>query len=187
MAELTYAEISKLLKYEPETGKLFWLPRTAEMFAGSTFYGGAEAKAKTWNNRYAGKEAFTSCHLNGYRQGGILGKGYLAHRVIWLFEKGSWPIDQLDHINGDRTDNRMENLREVSNAENAKNMTLSKRNKSGVCGVFWLSHIHKWWASIRVDGANKNLGYFDDFHDACEARKQAERDHGFHPNHGKIA
>ncbi len=187
MAELTYAEISKLLKYEPETGKFYWLPRPVEMFSGGAFRGGAEAKAKTWNIRYAGKEAFTSLHNRGYIQAGLLGRGYLAHRVAWLLATGSWPTDQIDHINGNRADNRIINLREVSNLENAKNMTLSKRNKSGVCGVFWLNHINKWWASIRVDGVRKNLGYFADFHDACEARKQAEQKHGFHPNHGKEA
>lgn len=185
MAELTYAEISKLLKYQPETGKFYWLPRPVEMFKGGAFRGGAEAKAKTWNIRYADKEAFTSKQNCGYVQGGILGRGYLAHRVAWLLVTGAWPIDQIDHINSDRTDNRISNLREVSNLENSKNMSLSKSNKSGVCGVCWNKGQGKWQANIRINGINHNLGLFESFDLAVAARKEAEADGGFHPNHGK--
>lgn len=185
MAELSYAQVSALLKYDSETGKLFWLPRTAEMFSGTSFRGGAEVKAKTWNNRYAGKETFNGRHPNGYKCGAILGHGYLTHRVIWLFETGSWPADQLDHINGDRTDNRMENLREVSNAENARNMSISVRNKSGIPGVFWEAQRRKWIANIGENGRTKHLGSFDEFDLAVEARDKAKAERGFHPNHGK--
>lgn len=185
MAELTYAEISKLLKYEPETGKFFWLPRPIEMFSDSAFRGGAEAKAKTWNIRYAGKEAFTSLQNCGYVQGGILGRGYLAHRVAWLLATGSWPSDQIDHINGDRTDNRIENLREVSNAENARNMSISVRNKSGLPGVFRDTKRGKWVANIGENSRTKHLGSFDDFESAALAREKAKAEQGFHPNHGR--
>jgi hypothetical protein len=182
MAELTFAEISKLLKYDPETGKLFWLPRTAEMFSGAGFYGGAETKAKTWNARYAGTEAFAGEHPNGYKCGAVLGRGYLTHRIIWLFEKGAWPKDQIDHINGDRTDNRIENLREVSNAENARNMSVSVRNKSGIAGVFWNAKRQKWVANIGKNSRTKHLGCFDDFDLAVQAREKALVDMGYHIN-----
>lgn len=183
MAELTYDQISKLLKYEPETGKLFWLPRPAEMFSEDTaFCGGAEAKAKTWNLRYAGKEAFNVRHPNGYKCGAVLGHGYLTHRII---ETGEWPVDQLDHINGNRTDNRMKNLREVSNAENAKNMSVSVRNKSGVVGIFWSARLQKWVACIGENGRTKHLGCFDDLDLAVAARETAKAERGFHPGHGK--
>ena len=185
MAELTYAEISKLLKYEPETGKFFWLPRPVEMFSASNFRGGPEAKSKTWNIRYSGKEAFTSLQNCGYVQGGILGRGYLAHRVAWLLTTGSWPSNQIDHINGDRTDNRIANLREVSNTGNARNMSISVRNKSGVPGVFWDAKRSKWVANIGENSRTKHLGSFDDFNLAVEAREIAKVEQGFHPNHGK--
>lgn len=184
MAELTYDEISKLLKYDPETGKFYWLPRPVEMFPGTGFKGGAESKAKTWNARYAGKEAFTSLHNRGYVQGGILGRGYLAHRVAWVLTTGEWPRDQIDHINGDRTDNRICNLREVSNAENARNMSVSKRNKSGVVGVFWDGRLKKWTACIGENSRTKYLGSFEDLQQAIAARERALAERKFHPNHG---
>jgi hypothetical protein len=185
MAELSYAQVSALLKYDSETGKLYWLPRTPDMFPAETaFSGGQEAKAKNWNSRYAGKEAFTSVQNCGYVQGGILGRGYLAHRVAWLLVTGAWPKNQIDHINGDRTDNRIANLREVSNAENARNMSISSRNKSGVPGVFWDTKRGKWVANIGENSRTRHLGSFDDFNLAVEAREKAMTAKGFHPNHG---
>ena len=182
MADLSYAEISKLLKYDAETGKLYWLPRTVDMFPeNSAFSGGSEAKAKTWNARYAGKEAFTSLIAKGYRQGGIFNRGYLAHRVIWLLETGRWPIHQIDHINGDPLDNRICNLREVSNAENAKNMCISRRNKSGVTGVCWDKTNNRWMVYI----GKKYVGIYQNKEDAIDARKRAETTHGYHENHGR--
>lgn len=185
MAILTYSDIAKILKYEPETGKLFWLPRTAEMFEGTKFPQGPEAKAKNWNARYAGVEAFKTVHARGYIAGALLGKAYLAHRVVWLFETGSWPVDQLDHINGDRTDNRFENLREVTNTENSKNKAITKRNKSGFQGVFWNPKIKRWNANIGLNSRTKNLGHFLTKEEAIAARKNAEIELGFHPNHNR--
>ena len=186
MAELSYTEISALLKYEPETGKFYWLPRTPDMFPDETkFSGGNVTRCKTWNSRYAGKEAFTGKHCRGYLQAGIMGYSTLAHRVAWVFITGDWPLDQIDHINGNRADNRADNLRAVSNQENSRNMTLSKRNKTGVCGVCWNQGQSKWMASIRFGGRNVNLGLYDDFSLAVKARKDAEVKYGFHPGHGK--
>lgn len=185
MAELTFAEISKILKYEPDTGKFYWLPRSADMFPSDTaFSGGAETRAKNWNSRYAGKEAFTSFHNRGYIQACVLRHRLLAHRVAWLLGTGDWPKDQIDHINGDRSDNRIGNLREVSNAENARNMSISVRNKSGVPGVFFDARRNKWVANIGENSRTKHLGSFDDFELAVEAREKAKAEKGFHPNHG---
>ncbi|MFT2211508.1 HNH endonuclease signature motif containing protein [Rhizobium giardinii] len=183
MADLSYAEISKLLKYDAETGKLYWLPRSADMFPQVTaFKGGPEMRAKTWNARYAGKEAFTALIAKGYRQGGILNRGYLAHRVIWLLETGDWPTHQIDHINGDPLDNRICNLRDVPNSENAKNMCVSRRNKSGVTGVCWDKSRGSWLVYV----GKKYVGTYRHKDAAIEARKLAEKDHGYHVNHGRL-
>lgn len=178
MTDLTFESVALLLQYNPETGKLFWKPRPVDMFK-------SERDAKIWNTRYSGKEAFTCDDGHGYRQGNIHNRKYQAHRVIWLLHTGAWPAEQIDHVSGDRADNRIENLRPVSHAENGKNKRKPSSNTSGVVGVFWHKVHRKWLAKIMVNGRHKHLGLFGCFNDAVAARKAAEREMGFHPNHGK--
>lgn len=183
MSELTYEEISKLLRYEADTGKLFWRPRTPDMFiSGRT---SAESQCRAWNSRHAGKEALTSLSY-GYFAGDICNRKYLAHRVSWLLVTGGWPVDTIDHINGIRTDNRIENLRAVSNAENHKNQKRPRSNASGVVGVSFFRRVGGWQASIMVSGRTIHLGTFVEFERAVAARKAAEIEYGFHPNHGRV-
>ncbi|WP_246705492.1 HNH endonuclease [Rhizobium sp. WYCCWR 11152] len=184
MAELTFAEISKLLKYDPENGKLFWLPRPAELFASRHPKRSADYSAQRWNSRLAGKEALNSVNARGYLSGSIFNRNYKAHRVAWVLATGGWPADQIDHINGNKTDNRIVNLRSVTNSDNCKNKRIIKSNTSGVCGVSWFARSRKWHARIEVNGKTVNLGYFDCLDDAARVRKQAEIDNGFHANHG---
>ncbi len=179
MAELTFAEISKLLKYDPETGKLFWLPRPVEMFHG----GGKTSQAhiaRTWNTRFADKEAFKA-DLHGYLSGRIFRTLYRAHRIGWLLHYGEWPTHQIDHINGDRSDNRMINLRDVAASDNRKNQRLRSDNSSGTFGVDWDKNRQKWSARI----GHKYLGRFESKDDAIAARARAEVEFGYHPNHGR--
>jgi hypothetical protein len=182
MAELTFAEISKLLKYEPETGKLFWLPRPVEMFA-DTGLGGSSTAAKRWNNRFAGKEAFLVTDGKGYLCGAIFDKQYSAARIAWLLHAGEWPKDCIDHINGNPKDNRITNLRDVSRLENQRNRKRFSTNTSGVCGV--IRDKKRWRAHITADGQLKNLGSFEDINEAIAARLSAEKELGYHPNHGR--
>ena len=122
---------------------------------------------------------------NGYQQIYVDGKIYYAHRLIWLHVHGAFPPEQIDHINGDRTDNRIENLRAVNNQENHRNERKSKNNTSGATGVFWAAKISKWRGQIRIGKKNIHLGVFDNWFDAVCARKSAEKKYGFHPNHGR--
>lgn len=177
--------LRKLLRYEPDTGKLFWRKRTPDMFSGG--YRSPEGNCSAWNARFAGKEAFAFDRGNGYLSGGIFGVLYAAHRVIWAMHHGKWPDDQIDHINGDRTDNRISNIRSVSQAENGKNMKRPSTNTSGVIGVTWDKQTEKWRSGIRVDGKKKCLGRFQCKTAASIARLAAERRYGFHENHGRIA
>lgn len=170
--------VRKLLRYEPETGKLFWNYRPLNLFA-------QKANYITWNTRWAGKEAFTSINRHGYRQGRIFKRVTQAHRVIWAIVTGRWPSEQIDHINGIRTDNRLGNLREVSSSENSKNKCQRSNNTSGVTGVSWSHDKRKWLADIRVNKKQIYIGRFDNFDDAVAARKEAERKYGFHENHGR--
>lgn len=177
---MTFGQASKILRADFDAGKLFWLPRPAEAFA-------TEHHARTWNTRFAGEEAFSSLSNQGYRHGKIGGQTYKAHRVLWLLYTGEWPDDQLDHINGIRSDNRISNLRPVSNSENCRNQRMSLNNTTGVTGVVWHSSRNKWHARIKVDGKYRHLGLFESFELAVAARKAAEATFGFHENHGRTA
>ena len=122
---------------------------------------------------------------SGYRRIKINGVQYRMHRLVWLYHFGEWPVDEIDHINGERLDNRIDNLRVVTNQENCKNQKLPRNNKSGVTGVHFNKHHQKWQAQIKGDGKLKHLGSFANFEDAVAARKAAEILYGFHENHGR--
>lgn len=174
--------LRQLLRYEPDTGKLYWRKRSPDQFNDGKQ--SAEHICKKWNSRFAGKEAFATTHPDGYKRGCILYREHLAHRVIWAIAYGEW-VDEVDHINGIRDDNRISELRDGSNGINHKNKALCSDNTSGICGVWWDKSRQKWCAEIRSEGKKKYLGRFTGINDAIAARKKAEAKHGFHPNHGK--
>jgi HNH endonuclease len=175
--------LRKLIAYDPDTGALTWLARTDDMFIGNAEPAG-KCRVK-WNGRYAGKPAFTTSDPGGYFIGSIFGRTYKAHRVIWALANGAWPTKQIDHINGNPRDNRLLNLREVSNAENGKNQKTKSNNTSGVCGVSWHKASKTWYARITVSGKTLYLGSFDNLSDARFARANSERNYNFHENHGR--
>lgn len=113
----------------------------------------------------------------------INGQLHQAHRVIWALVYGAWPLNQIDHIDGNGLNNRIENLRDVDSSANAKNRKRYNCNTSGVSGVTWRRN--RWVARIRVNGCLIHLGSFIELDDARIARHNAEVKHGFHPNHGK--
>ena len=122
---------------------------------------------------------------HGYRSTRLNNEVHRAHRIIWKMVTGDCPEGSIDHINGDRGDNRIDNLRVVTHQENLKNQKLRKTNTSGVVGVLWHKRYKKWAAKIMIDGKYKHLGYFTDKVDAIYARYYAEQDHGYHENHGR--
>lgn len=171
--------LRQLIRFEPETGKYFWNPRARDMFE-------REESFKTWNTRYANKETLNNVNKkSGYFQVTVSGIRFMAHRVIWAYHHGYWPNDDLDHINGIKTDNRIENLRIVDAVENGRNRRISRNNKSGKSGVHWNNRQSKWLAIITVNFKKIYLGTFSKIDDAILAREQAEADYGFHENHGK--
>lgn len=175
------SELLQLLRYEPDTGKLVWRERTADMFSGKTPRRSASL-CDLWNARYAEQEAFTSV-ADGYRIGSVNGSNFKAHRIIWRMAHGVEP-DEIDHINGLRTDNRLSNLRDVSLQVNARNKRRLANRASEVTRVHLWDHDGKnqyWVASI----SSRCLGYFHSFDDAVAARRAAEVTYGFHPNHGR--
>lgn len=168
---LTIKEIRSRVSYDPETGKFTWLH--------------SDKMRPCWNSRFVGKNAINAPHSNGYLFGAISDKKVFAHRAAWAIIHGEWPDEgEIDHINHDKTDNRVKNLRLVNRKENSKNLSKSSKNKSGVTGVFKHSQTGIWQAQIRVNGKSVHLGSFEVFEDAVNARKNAEEYHGFHQNHG---
>jgi hypothetical protein len=134
-----------------------------------------------------GKQAFTSKGNHGYRQTKYRGIVMLAHRVAWVLMHGEWPLE-VDHINGDKTDNRAENLRNVTHLENCRNACKPSSNKSGFTGVSWDRVNKKWVVRIKtLDGKYANLGRFETIQDAINARILASEKNGYHPNHGRAA
>lgn len=124
-----------------------------------------------------------------YRVIGLKGKLYKAHRLAWLYEYGQWPDGDIDHINQDTLDNRIDNLRISIDQMNHKNRSLYSKNTSGVSGVTWHKRTSKWQAegqrTIEGKRIRHYLGLFESFLDACAARKSWENDNGYSANHGK--
>jgi hypothetical protein len=173
--------LRKLLDYDPETGVLTWKERPKKMFKEQRL-GNAHS---TWNARWAGRPALGSENSSGYCEGAILGVPVRAHRVIWAMVHGEWPAKVVDHINGNPSDNRITNLRSCSQSENGKNAKRPADNKSGVIGVHKLKGSETWVATIKANGRNFHLGRFRSLEAATAARRAAEIEHNFHPNHGR--
>lgn len=154
--------VRSVLDYRPETGELVW------------------AVAKGRRVRAGG----VAGHLNGngYVYVRIEGVLYLAHRLVWLIHYDQWPKDQIDHINGDRVDNRIENLREATNAENHQNKSSRINSSSRFVGVHWEPRYGKWQAQITLNGKQKYLGSFHTEESAAAAYAEAKaKFHVFNP------
>lgn len=149
--------LSRLL-YEPETGNLIWKPLPSPIH-----------RQKIWNARYAGTIA-GKLDERGYRIVFIDYKPYKAHRLIWTMVMGEAPPGQIDHINGDKDDNRLVNLRLANNGENQRNVRRRRDNKTGFKGVGYRKDTGRFIAMINVDGERHYLGQFDTPEEAYAAR-----------------
>ena len=159
------------------------LPSVCESFS----YVDGFLVAKFHTSRYSAGDKVGCIGTSGYVEVGYNGKLLKAHRIIWEVCNGPIPDGMnIDHINGIRSDNRIENLRVVLHSENMKNVRLRSVNRSGLHGVL-VDKYGKYQANIGNCGKLKYLGYFADFFEACCARKSAEKELNFHENHGRAA
>ena len=141
-------EIRRLIDYDPHTGGLSWKKREPRHFGAPGRFT-PEVQSKQWNTRYAGTAALNA-PSNGYKNGHIFGRIYRAHRVCFAIHHGYWPEGPIDHINGNKSDNRICNLREVSKAQNGLNRGLNANNTSGCRGVSWVKRKKTWTIRINV-------------------------------------
>lgn len=166
---VTQARLKELLDYDPGTGVFIWRVSRGTARAGSV--------AGTFNSE-------------GYIRIKIDRKLYLAHRLVWLYVCGKFPVNQLDHIDRDPSNNRIENLRLATQAENKQNLSKPYTNTSGVVGVSWNKQTGKWQAYIQLNNRQIHLGLFDTIEEAAAARAAAKAKlHTFHSedNNAKAA
>jgi len=167
---ITQEQLKELIHYDPDTGA----------FTNVTTRGKATAGRTSGNLSKNGKDSTLI-----YRRIYISGKFYKAHRLAFLYMDGSWPAEEVDHINGDGSDNRWCNLRKASRHINGRNTRLKSNNTSGLHGIAWSKSRNKWRVRIVVDHKEIFLGRYSDLFEAVCVRKAAELKHGFHNNHGR--
>ena len=170
--------LRRLLRYDPTTGEMFWKTRALSCFPNQALW-------KTWNARFAGKPAFSARCANGYRSGAVFGKTYRGHRVAMALHLGRLLRDDehIDHVNGDRADNRAANMRLVTRTQNMRNSKRPSDNTSGHIGVTRYKTASGFGWQVRI--GKTHVGCFPTFEAAVAARKRAERAHGYHQNHGR--
>jgi hypothetical protein len=152
--DITAEQLRKILEYSAETGVLVWKIRPSRAVKAGDVAGNINAK--------------------GYSTIGICGKVYKTHRIVWLHVTGNWPIGLIDHINGNKSDNRFANLRDVGAEGNSQNVRKpNKRNKSGFMGVIWFQN--KWRASITINKKTIRIGDYATPEEAHQAYLDAKR------------
>jgi hypothetical protein len=171
--DLTADDVRALFDYDDERGLLIWKSRPREHFTTDRQYA-------YWNTRYVGQPA--GCVKAGRRHVAVFKRQYLAYRLVWLWTYGEWPDEYVDHIDGNSANDRIENLRSVSHAENCRNVKHKRRSLDLPMGVY--RHREKYTARLNANGKNQYLGLFETVGEAHAARLAALSVYGFHPNHG---
>jgi len=163
--EITVEVLREHLSYCKETGEFIWIKKTTPKSKG---YVGEKAASKS---------------TSGYLTTCLFGKSMYLHRIAWAMYYGEFPDSIIDHINRDRHDNRICNLRKVTYFENGQNRCVSSKNKSGIKGVYWCDGVNKWASQITCNKKKMALGYFSNIEDAATAyEKAASKFHSMNPS-----
>ncbi len=174
--DLPVETLHQLLTYDEFSGALIWKHRDRSFFSSDQGY-------NSWNARFPGRQVGSIS--NGYIVFSLFKRLYKGHRVAFALYHGAWPDGHIDHIDGDRSNNRIANLRAVTQRENNINKAQKRDNTSGCTGVGKTKEGNRWRARIQLDSKSKTLGSFVTLEEAIAARKKAEVEYGFHPNHGR--
>jgi hypothetical protein len=157
MEMITIEDLRAVLNYDPDTGVFTW------------------RDGVRWCR--AGSRAGYVCRTYGYHMLKVNQRKCRAHHLAWLYVHGRWPSDEIDHINGDRADNRIANLREANRTQNLYNTVCKSNSRSGLKGAFYDSSRGAWFSSIRLNGKRVHLGMFDSAESAhaayCEVANNA--------------
>lgn len=174
--DLSIEQIREMVDYNPDTGEFTWKPRVP-----------VTRGNKVFNSRFAGKDCGGGSikQGQGYTRIKIKGTTIKAHRLAFAVMEGFWPEQYVDHINGDKQDNRWCNLRLATKIENGRNQKLYHNNRSGKQGVWFSKSKGKWEVQIGSAQSREYLGAYDNYEDAVRARECRERDLGYHDNHGR--
>lgn len=168
---------SDRVSYCPTSGKIYWSEREV-----------VRKGDKVFNTKYAGKVA------GGLRPDGYIGivstidgrhESVLAHRLAWFIVTGECP-EAIDHIDHDRSNNALENLRAADRDINSKNQSIRSDNKTGVTGVYWSPQHRKYRATAQTKTGRIHIGLYDTVEAAAVARAEASARLGFHENHGTL-
>ena len=167
---ITQELLKERLHYDKDTGIFTWLD--------------IKVNGNSARNKRAG-----SIDRAGYVKIGfsVNSKFYLfqAHRLAWLYEYGEFPSENLDHLNHNKADNSIINLRIATHRENLRNQSMSSNNTTGYTGVSFNKRADKYEAYVTVSYKMTHLGYFKNIEDAAKAAQEARAHYGFHVNHGQ--
>jgi len=169
-AAITQEVLKERIHYDNDTGVFTWLD--------------VKVNAQRARGKIAGGVTAAGYIKIGFSTGGKF-YAFQAHRLAWLYEYGEFPKDGLDHINHDRADNRITNLRIATQRENIINMSMSSKNTTGYTGVSFSKARNKYEAYVKVNYKQIHLGTFEDIEDAAKAAKEGREHYGFHVNHGQ--
>jgi hypothetical protein len=174
----TPERVRALIRYDGTD--FYWLPRPRSYFSDL-------ASFRSFNARHADKKAAIKQQLNGYNGIRIDHALILVHRMIWVLYYGEWPKHELDHIDGDKANNAISNLRDVTKSGNMRNQNLRCDSTSGFPGVHFCKDkaSRPWVARIGVGGTWKTLGYFSTKEEAIACRKREQGRFGFSDRHGR--
>lgn len=156
----TIDELKAIMEYECESGRLLW-----------------KVRRNSRNGKVKPGAEVGSLTKTGYKEAAVCGYRTYVHRLAWALHYGAWPAKNIDHIDGDKLNNRIANLRDCAQAVNVENIRkVRSDNTSGYTGVLWRADKKRWCAVIQVGGKRKRLGGYDTPEQAHEAYLAAKRE-----------